>query len=346
MKKNIELRVHLFVFTFILLSYPTGYLIGTVFSVVESRDPILLVISRLSHNVLWIMLKVLIMLIPFYFLYFLTPRKLIIKNVIVLIIYASTAGIVLGLIYILILSKKITSPDSQNFLMLTFMFSISGALAKKYVIWRKEINKKALSYKKLLESKTALLMLQAQLNPHFLFNSLNNIDILIKETPDTASEYLKKLSDILRYVLYETKETETELSKEIDQIKSYIELQKIRTDNPHYVNFNIKGEIKDQKIAPMIFIPFVENAFKHCKNKTIENAIDIEFEIKQESIKMICKNYYEESRVEVIKSEGLGVETIKQRLNLLYPNHHELIMNKTDNWFNVSLSINQIDSNF
>ena len=90
----------------------------------------------------------------------------------------------------------------------------------------------------------------------------------------------------------------------------------------------------------MIFIPFVENAFKHCKNKTIENAINIEFEIDKDSIKMNCNNYYEESKVEVIKSEGLGIETIKQRLNLLYPKNHELIIDKAGNWFSVGLSIN------
>ena len=97
-------------------------------------------------------------------------------------------------------------------------------------------------------SKNALLLLQAQINPHFLFNSLNNIDVLIEETPKIASEYLKKLSDILRYVLYETKEEKTDLAKEIAQIQSYIDLQKIRTSNPNYVNFNITGELKIRKL--------------------------------------------------------------------------------------------------
>jgi LytS/YehU family sensor histidine kinase len=196
-----------------------------------------------------------------------------------------------------------------------------------------------------LESKNALLLLQAQINPHFLFNSLNNIDILIEETPKIASEYLKKLSDILRYVLYETKEDETGLAKEIDQIKSYIELQQIRTNNPRYVSLIIKGEIKEQRIAPMIFIPFIENAFKHCKNKTIDNAIDIEFDIQDKRIKMVCKNYYEANQLEVIKNEGLGNETIKQRLNLIYPKNHELIIDKTEHWFKVTLIVNFKDGN-
>ena len=188
-------------------------------------------------------------------------------------------------------------------------------------------------------------LLKSKINPHFLFNSLNNIDILIDETPKIASEYLKKLSDILRYVLYETKEDETELAKEIAQIKNYIELQKIRTTNSHFVNFTITGEIKAQKIAPMIFLPFIENAFKHSKNKNIDNAIDIEFEINEDKVKMICKNYYEENHLEIEKNEGLGIETIHQRLNLLYPINHELVIDKTEHWFIVTLRINLDDSN-
>jgi len=238
-----------------------------------------------------------------------------------------------------------TNVSLMAYIFFTLIFGFAGGLNKKIIHWKiSEADKKAMLIK-LNASKTALLMLQAQLNPHFLFNSLNNIDVLVEENPKTASEYLKKLSDILRYVLYETKENETELSKEIEQIKSYMELQKIRTDNPHYVNFSIKGDLKDQKIAPMIFIPFVENAFKHCKNKSIENAINIEFEINKESIKMSCKNYYEAKQLEIIKNEGLGIETIKQRLNLLYPKNHQLLIDKTENWFTVGLSIQLKDGN-
>lgn len=147
------------------------------------------------------------------------------------------------------------------------------------------------------------------------------------------------MSDILRYVLYETQEVETELAREVSQIQSYIELQKIRTDNPNYASFNIKGELSNQKIAPMLFIPFIENAFKHSKNKAINNAINIEFEITGKMVKMICKNYFEPKQLEVIKNEGLGNETIKQRLNLLYPHNHELIIDNKEHWFTVKLSI-------
>lgn len=229
-------------------------------------------------------------------------------------------------------------------IMALFCGIIGGAM-KGFFLWIEAVYERRLYEKKHLQSRNALLMLQAQLNPHFLFNSLNNIDILIEETPKIASEYLKKLSDILRYVLYETNEEETDLSKEIAQISSYIDLQKIRTSNLNYVRFNLTGELRNQKIAPMIFIPFVENAFKHSKNKTIHHAIDIQFDIHGNSVKMICRNYYEPTQREVAKNEGLGNETIKQRLNLLYPKDHELIINQSDNWFTVSLTIHLKDGN-
>jgi two-component system, LytTR family, sensor kinase len=231
------------------------------------------------------------------------------------------------------------------FTLMALFWGIIGSAVKGIFLWIDSQAERRTLEKNNLMSKNALLMLQAQINPHFLFNSLNNIDILIEENPKIASVYLKKLSDILRYVVYETKEEETDLSKEIVQIQSYIDLQKIRTRNPKYVIFNITGELKNQRIAPMLFIPFIENAFKHSKNKTIENAIDIEFDVKDTFVKMVCKNYFESNQINVIKNEGLGNETIKQRLNLLYPKKHKLIIDKSDHWFRVTLEISLKDGN-
>jgi two-component system, LytTR family, sensor kinase len=284
-------------------------------------------------------------LINFSIIYFVIPKDPTAKKIFIIGFFDILFCLIISYVSAIIFSEKNVKEQLMTIFSAMLFFGMISGTIKFLVLYRNSFVDALEFNKKHLESKNALHMLQAQLNPHFLFNSLNNIDILVEETPKKASEYLKKLSDILRYVLYETKVSETELSKEIEQIKSYIELQKIRTDNAHYVNFNIKGELKDQKIAPMIFIPFIENAFKHCKNKTIENAIDIQFEIDKEKVKMICKNYYEENQLEIIKSEGLGIETIKQRLNLLYPKNHELIIDKTGNWFNVSLSIDLKDAN-
>ena len=89
----------------------------------------------------------------------------------------------------------------------------------------------------------------------------------------------------------------------------------------------------------MIFLPFIENAFKYSKNKNIEDAINIHFTVSKDTVKMICKNFYESTHLDVLKNKGLGIETIKQRLNLLYPNNYKLIINRTEPWFNVTLDI-------
>ena len=280
-------------------------------------------------------------IINFYIFYLiLFPKLLVRKKIVLFLTFALISSVAVGFLFRLTFGGNGSIIGKLVFFTVMSLFwGIMGCAVKGIFLWIDSLREKKILEKRNLMSKNALLLLQAQINPHFLFNSLNNIDILIEEFPKAASEYLKKLSDILRYVLYETKEDKTDLVKEIDQIKSYIDLQKIRTSNPHYVNFNIVGKLNDQKIAPMIFIPFIENAFKHSKNKTIENAIDIEFVINDNNVKMICKNYYELAQLEIIKNEGLGNETMKQRLKLLYPKNHKLVIERTDHWFNVTLSI-------
>jgi two-component system, LytTR family, sensor kinase len=344
MKKSVEIIINIVLWFFIIsLLYTYGRLKVGDFSVLDFLRFVIPILVACF--------------IDFYLFYFIVPHFLKRKRFIFLtvVLFFSSVFFVLlinfffrfqhlAIGYSLEFSFKYF-PFSFILFFITFPIAILGGSLKGAILWNNSIAEKKALEKKHLESKTALLLLKAQLNPHFLFNSLNNIDILIEENPKTASEYLKKLSEVLRYVLYETKEDETELAKEITQIKSYIELQRIRTDNSRYVNFNITGKLKEQKIAPMIFLPFIENAFKHSKNKTIDNAIDIEFELHENKVKMVCKNYYEANQLEVIKNEGLGIETIKQRLNLLYPENHELIINKTEHWFNVAISIKLKDGN-
>jgi two-component system, LytTR family, sensor kinase len=286
-------------------------------------------------------------IINFYVFYLiLIPKLLVRKKIVLFLTFSLISSVTVGCLFYLTFGGNGSIIGKLLFFTLMSLFwGILGSAVKGIFLWIDSLTEKKILEKRNLMSKNALLLLQAQINPHFLFNSLNNIDILIEESPMAASEYLKKLSDILRYVLYETKEDKTELVKEIDQIKSYIDLQRIRTSNPRYVNFNIVGKLKDQKIAPMIFIPFIENAFKHSKNKTIDNAIEIEFVINDYNVKMTCKNYYESTQLEIIKNEGIGNETMKQRLDLLYPKNHKLVIERSDNWFNVTLSIDVNDVN-
>lgn len=212
-----------------------------------------------------------------------------------------------------------------------------ACLLRGAINWYTDIRYKEQLEKKNLE--TSLALLKAQINPHFLFNTLNNIDVLIEKDPATASVYLKKLSDILRFTLYESPGETVNLLQEVNYIRQYIELQKIRTSNPDFVKFEVKGEMKYADIAPMLFIPFIENAFKHCTNKKISNAVAIEIASDGRTITFECSNAYEPGLMETQQKGGLGLELIKNRLELLYRDRYHLDINKTSERFTVTLKI-------
>lgn len=214
---------------------------------------------------------------------------------------------------------------------------ILGSLLKGFINWYSEIRLKEQLAQKNLQSELALL--KAQINPHFLFNTINNIDILIEKDPKTASKYLKQLSEIMRFMLYETSSDLIPLTTELEYIAKYIELQKIRTANERYVNFTITGENEKLMIAPAIFIPFIENAFKHSTNKKIEDAINISIKIAGNDISFTCRNYFDNSKTFTQEKSGLGIDLIKQRLKLIYNDKHELDIIKTANQFEVKMKI-------
>ncbi len=183
-------------------------------------------------------------------------------------------------------------------------------------------------------------LVKSQINPHFLFNTINNIDVLIGIEPEKASAYLNKLSDIMRFMLYETKTEEILLSKELTYIEKYIDLQKIRTSNSEYVKYKVEGDEGTKMIAPMLFIPFIENAFKHTENKKMENAISILMLIEKEKITFECENKYSALAQDKTTQGGLGNELIQKRLALLYPGKHTLSVTDTNNSYKIKLVIN------
>ena len=217
-------------------------------------------------------------------------------------------------------------------------FIISGTAFRFLKDWFGDQKQKEILVKQNLQSQLDLL--KARINPHFLFNTINNIDVLIKKDPAIASEYLYKLSDTLRYVLYETQDDEIPLKKEIEQMEKFIDLQKIRTSNPDYVNFTMTGSVSDQKIAPMTFMTFVENAIKFTMNKKIKHAINITLDIKDNFVRFYCKNHDGYTDYSDNNGNGLGLELIKQRLELLYKGKYELQTSKQEEWFIVDLKIN------
>ncbi|MBF2707859.1 sensor histidine kinase [Flavobacterium soyangense] len=228
----------------------------------------------------------------------------------------------------------------RTILFMSFIASIAGLAAlilKGFITWVQEIKLKEELQQKNHEIEMALI--KSQLDPHFLFNTLNNIDVLILKDATEASNYLNKLSDILRFMLYETKTDKIILIKEIEYMEKYIELQKIRTANANYVTFEVIGNPINRAIAPMVFIPFIENAFKHSTNKKIDNAISVQIYINEENIMFVCENKFDSSRKFKQESNGLGNDLIQKRLNLIYPGQHLLELDKQIDVYSVKLAI-------
>jgi LytS/YehU family sensor histidine kinase len=214
---------------------------------------------------------------------------------------------------------------------------IIGLILKGFITSFSEIKLKEELNRKNYEMELALM--KSQIAPHFLFNTINSIDILIENDGARASEYLNKLSDIMRFMLYETKTEKIPMSKELDYIEKFIELQKIRTSNPDYVNYAMIGEPSGRTIPPMLFIPFIENAFKFSDNKKIKNAVNIRFEMTADTTLFTCENRYSPNLAHNIEAGGLGSELMQKRLTLLYPGRHELIVTDSNGEYRIKLKI-------
>jgi two-component system, LytTR family, sensor kinase len=213
---------------------------------------------------------------------------------------------------------------------------IVALIIRGFITWFNEIKLKQMLKDKNHEMEMALI--KSQLDPHLLFNTINNIDSLILKDAVAASDYLNKLSDIMRFVLYETTANKILLSQEIEYIGKYIALQKIRTANESYVHFEVTGSIGDKRVAPMVFIPFIENAFKHTNNKKIENAITINIIIKEETIQLICENKFDSMSLKQ-SIGGLGNGLVKKRLDLIYAGKHTLEVNRYNELYSINLII-------
>ena len=189
------------------------------------------------------------------------------------------------------------------------------------------------------KTMATLSYLKAQINPHFLFNTLNSIYSLAIEKSDYTATAIVKLSGMMRYVISETNSDFVSLDKEITYITDYIDLQKVRLGNTINLSFSIKGSYAGKQIAPFILIPFVENAFKHGVNPEENSSIVISIEIKENEIILIVNN----NKVNINKSKeiesGLGIRNTRNRLQLLYPANHSLIINDDNKEFKVYLQI-------
>lgn len=192
--------------------------------------------------------------------------------------------------------------------------------------------------------KTELALLRAQINPHFLFNTLNNINSFATQKSEKTSYAIMKLSEIMRYMLYDANGEKVLLDKEIQYIESFLELHKLRYKDASFVKFRIIGDTAKVFVPPMLFIPFIENAFKHGK-KGSDNQMVFEIEVENKTINFKSKNYKRVlSESEQKLKTGIGIQNIKKRLEYLYPNNFNLEIQDTDQIFAVHLMIQNYEN--
>jgi len=183
--------------------------------------------------------------------------------------------------------------------------------------------------------------LKSQINPHFLFNSLNSIYSLARKNSSQVPEKVIQLSDLMRHIIYDSEVEYILLPKEIEMIRNYIELQNLRTPEKEKIELEVTGEVEGKKVAPLIFLPFLENSFKHGLKSGAENPfVKIKIEVFENNLVFEIENSKgKASEINDSKYKGIGIENVKKRLGLIYPNQHSLNISETENTFKVILQI-------
>jgi len=261
---------------------------------------------------------------------------------IVLIIYAC-------LIFLLKYQVNSMPPMSKNFVsVFILMFLVVGIVSMinllnynfKTISQNKELQNKILSTQLQLKEQE-LSYLKMQIHPHFLFNTLNTIyGLAIKQSKHTP-EIILKLSNLLDYILYHVNKPLVNLNDEVMHIKEYIDLERIRFQETLEVSFSANDVNKDIQIAPMLLIPFVENAFKH--GNLIDGSLKVKINIKQEGPRLdfYVRNTVKDNGEQKAQS-GIGLDNIKKRLQLHYPDNYKLDVLCREPWYSVNLSINNL----
>jgi two-component system LytT family sensor kinase len=188
--------------------------------------------------------------------------------------------------------------------------------------------------------KSELSLLRSQVSPHFMFNVLNNLASLARKKSDQLESVIIQLSQLMRYMLYETGERKVTLDNEIEYLKSYIDLQKLRFGSDVTVDFLTNVKNGELPIEPMLLIPFVENSFKHGIGLITDPTIVIRLALDSTTLNFSVKNKFSAGSVETKDaSSGIGIQNVRRRLDLLYKDLYELKIYEGDQWFNVELKL-------
>ncbi len=309
--------------------------------------------EAIEHYAIYVLCQIIVAYTCLYVLIprFLTPKKNIQFAISLLLLLAVVFVIFVGLHEYYHIPKYFKSPDNSaydsNKIFWKKLLSLRIFLGKSTILLTPAIllviakfRKEKQTYLELSEQKvsTELSALKHQLNPHFLFNTLNNLYALSINKSDEAPEVIAKLSEMLDYMLYGCNEKYVSLNKEIELIENYLALEKVRYDERVVINFH-KNVETDVKIAPLILLTFIENAFKHGVSQELKKAyIDIKIAVEGKYIQFDITNSIAKNRVSATK-ETIGLTNVKKQLKLVYLESYTLAIKDENNHFNVRLKL-------
>ncbi len=290
-------------------------------------------------------------IIVYFNIHYLFPRYLKQKNIVNHLLLLILASAVITPIKTLFLVKLQPNVDLKNEIIgsqiliffATLFVAIISTIYSILKDWIHTQNEKQELVNEQLQSE--LKFLKSQINPHFLFNTLNSLYALTLKKSDLAPEIVLKLSEMMRYMLYECNEKSVPLEKEVNYLINYLELEKVRHGKKININFNQSGEITNQEIAPLMFIPFIENCFKHgVSNQISEAFVNINMMIQRKEVEVHIENSKHAAMPGITgrKSGGIGLQNVRRRLELLYPEAYDLVVEDTPLTYKVKLKVKLI----
>jgi two-component system, LytTR family, sensor kinase len=225
-----------------------------------------------------------------------------------------------------------------------FFVGLLSTMLRVVMDWWRYQNEKQQLLTRNMQSE--LRFLKSQINPHFLFNTLNNLYALTLRKSDQAPEIVLKLSEIMRYMLYECNEKRVLLSKEVQYIHNYLDLERLRQPRNTDITFVTEGRISEQMVAPLLFVPFLENSFKHGLNHAVQGNgfVRLRLRVQDDDLEFTIENNKADHmpRHEHPRSGGIGLTNVRQRLQLLYPENHALEISDEPRHYQVTLHLKLI----
>jgi sensor histidine kinase YesM len=319
----------------------------------------LILVDRNEQN-FWFSFQYSLLSIVFYValvyfnLFYLIPNYLTEKRFLLYIgLFTSSVLLITSLKIVLLYIFFTGYPDFQHNLLVnqpwifvsSFFIGGSSTVFKIITDWVR--HQRTLQELETQQMQSELRFLKSQINPHFLFNTLNNLYALTLRKSDKAPDIVLKLSEMMRYMLYDCNEKRVLLSKEVNYMENYLDLERLRQGKNTEITFKVVGNIEDQKIAPLMFIPFLENSFKHGLSHSISPGFVriqltadrhwVEFSIENNKPDVIMPSH--DGR----KSGGIGLVNVHRRLDLLYPDHYALDIDDNPNTYRVRMKIELVD---